>query len=130
MFPKNRTKNSSEVTFKMFIDYDKKSQVFYHNFFFEEYKYVLKIALNPPYDGNNDMEELELRISGDSGACLKFEKFDITRYVYLLFYELAGAIKILPVTAIKTKKYLKGPKQIYLQGHFFFISLIICRVMY
>ncbi|MFX0071515.1 MAG: hypothetical protein ACFFAO_10540 [Candidatus Hermodarchaeota archaeon] len=77
-----------DFCFKMYIDYDKKNQIFYHNFYFDEYKFVLKIALIPPLNGefgifNNDKKY----VFGNNSFDLKLEKFDLTKYVYLLYYE-------------------------------------------
>ena len=42
----------SELDFKMYIDFDPRINVFYHNFFFDEYNFVLKIALTPILNDN------------------------------------------------------------------------------
>jgi len=52
-----------------------------------KYKFVLKIAFSPPLNDNplrcyDNMKE----IFDVDGIDLKFEKFDITKYVYLLHY--------------------------------------------
>ena len=59
---------------KKHIDFDKSKQIFYDNFYFGENNMVLKI----PILGVKD------KISCDD---IKIEKFDITKYMYLLFYE-------------------------------------------
>ncbi|TKJ24100.1 MAG: hypothetical protein CEE43_00015 [Promethearchaeota archaeon Loki_b32] len=73
---------NSEVNFKMFIDFDPTSKVFYLNYFFDEYKSVLKIALTSSlYDNDNFWDN-----TANNGDCLDliYEKFDLTKYVYLL----------------------------------------------
>ena len=72
----------------MYIDFDPKKKVFYHNFFFEEFKFVLKIALTASFiyekkDYNKDIAE---SASGDN-VFLKYEKFELVKYIYLLSYE-------------------------------------------
>jgi len=75
---------NSEVKFKMFIDFDLTSKVFYHNYFFDEYKSVLKIALTPLLNDNDTFRDMTIT----SGDCLdlKFERFNLTKYVYLLHF--------------------------------------------
>jgi len=75
---------NSEVNFKMFIDFDPTSKVFYYNYFFDEYKCVLKIALTSPLYDNEDFWDN----TANNGDCLdlKYEKFDLTKYVYLLHF--------------------------------------------
>ena len=75
----------SDFKFKMYIDFDPNTKVFYHNYFFDEYKSVLKIALTPPLIDNDDFWD----IATNNGDCLdlKYEKFDLTKYVYLLHFQ-------------------------------------------
>jgi len=75
---------NSEFDFKMFIDFDPSNKVFYHNFFFDEYKSVLKIALTPLLNDNDNFWD----IITNNGDCLdlKYEKFDLTKYVYLIHF--------------------------------------------
>ena len=80
-----QVKNESE--FKKYIDFDPIKRICYHNYFFDEYKFVLKIAFSPPLNNNllgcyDNMKE----IFDVDGVDLKFEKFDFTKYVYLLHY--------------------------------------------
>lgn len=57
-----------------FIDYDSDNQVFYNNYYFKD-NLVLKIPLT-------GLWEVE------SNDCIpQIEKFDLTKYVYLLHYE-------------------------------------------
>jgi len=76
---------NSEFDFKIFIDFDPNYKVFYHNYFFEEYKSVLKIALTPPLNDNEDLWDN----ATNNGDCLdlKYEKFDLTKYKYLLHFQ-------------------------------------------
>jgi len=80
---KNSLKHS-EFDFKMFIDFDSINKVFYHNFFFDESKIVLKIALTPLLNDNDNFWD----ITTNNGDCLdlKYEKFDLTKYVYLIHF--------------------------------------------
>ena len=76
---------NSDFDIKIFIDFDPNFKVFYHNYFFDEYKIVLKIALTPPLIDNEDFWD----IATNNGDCLdlKYEKFDLTKYVYLLHFQ-------------------------------------------
>ncbi len=58
----------------MYIDFDKNKQVFYINLYFDDYNISLKISLTG----------IKNRISNDD---IKIEKFDLTKYVYLLHYK-------------------------------------------
>ncbi len=59
---------------KKFIDFDKRERIFYDNLYFGEYNIVLKI---PILGVENKVSYREI----------KLEKFDITRYLYLLHYK-------------------------------------------
>ncbi len=77
-----------EMEYKIFIDFDPTHKIFYYNFYFNEFKFVLKIAISPSlidkvYHCDDNLEE---RIS-ESAIVLKIEKFDLTKYVYLLHFE-------------------------------------------
>ena len=76
---------NSDFDIKIFIDFDPNFKVFYYNYFFEEYKIVLKIALTPPLNDNDDFWDN----ATNSGDCLdlKYEKFDLTKYKYLLHFQ-------------------------------------------
>ena len=76
---------NSDFDFKMYIDFDPNFKVFYHNYFFNEYKIVLKIALTPPLNDNDDFW-YNATNNGDR-LVFKYEKFDLTKYVYLLHLE-------------------------------------------
>ena len=92
MHHKKNEKNAgkdSDLKIKMYIDYDPNNQVFYHNFFFEEFNFVLKIVLVSPliYEKNNYNNDLEKDITNGSSISLKYERFDLTKYIYLLYYD-------------------------------------------
>ena len=77
-----------EMEYKMYIDFNPTDKIFYYNFYLNEFKFVLKIAISPSltdkvYHCDDNMEE---RIS-ESVIALKIEKFDLTKYVYLLHFE-------------------------------------------
>lgn len=55
------------------IDYDKTERTFYNNIYFRKYNLVLKMPL---FRVNNDT----------SYDRIKIEKFDLTKYIYLLHY--------------------------------------------
>ncbi len=54
-----------------FIDFDKSNNIFYNNFYLSDCKIVIKIHLT---SGKNSREEV------------KIEKFNLTKYTYLLSY--------------------------------------------
>jgi len=89
MHHKRNAGKDLDLKIKIYIDYDSNKQVFYYNFFFEEFNFVLKIALISPliYDENNYYKELEKDITDGSSISLKYERFDLTKYVYLLYYD-------------------------------------------
>ena len=78
-------KKTSKFWFKTYIDYDREKNVFYYNFFFEDCKFVLKIALTSNDNLNNVGDKDDMTSEDDIN--LKFEKFDITKYVYLQYYD-------------------------------------------
>ena len=77
------------LKFKMYIDYDRFNQGFYHNFYFDDYKFVLKIPLTPQInDGENDFDDnVNDARDSNNGFDVRLEKFDLTKYVYLLYFE-------------------------------------------
>ncbi len=89
MHYKKNVEKGSDLNIKMYIDYDSNKQVFYYNFFFEEFNFVLKIALISLliYEENNNYKDLEKIITGGSSIFLKYERFDLAKYVYLLYYD-------------------------------------------
>ena len=60
--------NSSKT--RKFIDFDKNRRQFYNNLYLDDAKLVIKIPL-----------------TGEKGEELKVEKFDLTKYTYLLSYD-------------------------------------------
>ena len=69
----NRTREKSSGT--MHLDYDKTNKTFYNNIYFKDCKCVLKMPL----------VELKTEVSRED---IKIEKFNLTKYVYLVHYEL------------------------------------------
>lgn len=57
---------------KMFLDFDKNSEKFYVNYFFEKFKIVLKVSL--------------IRDKGQEFV-IKFDKFNLTKYTFLVSFE-------------------------------------------
>jgi len=74
----------SEFDFKMYIDFDSTYKVFYHNFFLDEYNIVLKIALTPLL--NNDDNFWDITTNIEDCPDLKYKKFNLAKYVYLLHF--------------------------------------------
>ncbi len=84
IFDYMKTLNDSIFKFKMYIDYDPINKVFYHNFFFDEYSFVLKLALTPILNNNDNFWDIPTR--DEDCPDLKYEKFDLSQYVYLLHF--------------------------------------------
>ncbi len=61
-----------EDTISKFIDFDKIEKVLYNNLYMKDLKLVVKIPLNP---------------KDDPIKKIKIEKFDLTKYCYLLAYD-------------------------------------------
>ncbi|MHA2399271.1 MAG: hypothetical protein ACXADU_10345 [Promethearchaeota archaeon] len=59
------------VELRKFIDWDKFKNVFYNNFYLENYKIVIKMPLIPKKDKKSD---------------IKIKKFDLEKYTYLCSY--------------------------------------------
>jgi len=57
-----------------FIDFEKKQKVFYNNLYLNEEKIVIKIPLH-------------LSNNNDNGNGIKLDKFDLTKYTYLMSYD-------------------------------------------
>lgn len=55
----------------MFLDFDKREEIFYNNLYLEDYKIVVKIPIKPD-------ENIEKQV--------KIEEFDLAKYTYLLGY--------------------------------------------
>ncbi|MBD3194120.1 MAG: hypothetical protein GF317_03635 [Candidatus Lokiarchaeota archaeon] len=60
-------------TTNKFIDFDKSNELFYDNLYLNDEKIVIKI----PIHVNN----------GKNGADVKMDKFDLSKYTYLVSYE-------------------------------------------
>ena len=61
-----------DISFTMFLDWDKYKNRFYNNFYLDDYKFVIKMPL------------LTEKKNRDK---LKIKKFNLTRYTYLVSYE-------------------------------------------
>ncbi len=61
-----------DISFTMFLDWDKYKNRFYNNLYLDEYKFVIKMPL------------LTEKKNKDK---LKIKKFSLTRYTYLVSYE-------------------------------------------
>jgi hypothetical protein len=86
MFLKSKNSGTKlDLDFKMYVDFDLNIGVFYFNFYLVKYKFVLKIALSPPLNANENFGDNAI----NNGAYLdfKYEKFNLTKYTYLLHYE-------------------------------------------
>ena len=57
------------------MDFDKDNNIFYNNIYLDEYKIVVKMPLSKKKSSQEVKEDITI------------EKFDITKYVYLLAYE-------------------------------------------
>jgi len=61
---------------KKFIDFDKSKKLFFDNLYLIDEKFVIKI---PIVEKEKICEEINNKI--------KIEKFDLTKYIYLITYE-------------------------------------------
>ncbi len=84
-----KLEKNAELIFKMYIDFDWIKRVFYHNFYFDEFKFVLKITLTPSLanESGDPVEEYERSKERKNQCDLKWERFNLSKYVYLLYYE-------------------------------------------
>ncbi|MFO7796399.1 MAG: hypothetical protein ACQERB_13995 [Promethearchaeati archaeon] len=57
-----------------FIDFEKKQKVFYNNLYLNDEKIVVKIPIH-------------LNTNGHNGNGVKLDKFDLTKYTYLMSYD-------------------------------------------
>jgi hypothetical protein len=69
----------------MYIDYDPSFKVFYHNFFFDEYKIVLKIALTHTLKDKDNFWHIVTH--NEDCLDIKYEKFTLSKYVYLMHFK-------------------------------------------
>ncbi len=75
----------SDLEIKMFIDFDTPQKTFYYNLYLNRSKSVIKIAITPSLNnGNKILENIRNEILEEDFQSLKTEKFDISKYVYLL----------------------------------------------
>ena len=61
-----------EILIQKFIDWDKFENVFYNNFYLQNYKIVIKIPLVPRKSNKED---------------IKIKKFDLEKYTFLVSYD-------------------------------------------
>ncbi len=61
-----------EILIQKFIDWDKFKNVFYNNFYLQNYKLVIKIPLAPRKRNKDD---------------IKIKKFDLEKYTFLVSYD-------------------------------------------
>ena len=61
-----------QISIQKFIDWDKFKNVFYNNFYLENYKIVIKIPL-PSKEGPSDK--------------IKIKKFNLEKYTFLISYD-------------------------------------------
>jgi hypothetical protein len=61
-----------EIEIQKFIDWDKFKNVFYNNFYLQNYKIVIKIPLVPRKSNKED---------------IKIKKFDLEKYTFLVSYD-------------------------------------------
>jgi len=61
-----------EIIIQKFIDWDKFENVFYNNFYLQNYKIVIKIPLVPRKSNKED---------------IKIKKFDLEKYTFLVSYD-------------------------------------------
>jgi hypothetical protein len=61
-----------EFTISKFLDFDKNKKVFYDNIYLDNYRIVVKVPLTEKQKAEQDM---------------KINKFDLTKYTFLLSYD-------------------------------------------
>ena len=61
-----------EFTISKFLDFDKNKNVFYDNMYLDDYKIVVKLPLTEKQKAEQE---------------LKINKFDLTKYTFLLSYD-------------------------------------------
>jgi len=88
MISKSNGKTTIPPDIKPYIDYDKLNMIFYHNLYFEEHKFVLKIPLEPLFiKGSFKTDEHFLEKMNEEQENPRLEKFDLTKFVYILSYD-------------------------------------------
>ena len=66
------TIENDELAISKFLDFDKNKSIFYDNIYLDEYKIVVKVPLTDKQKAERDM---------------KINKFDLTKYTFLLSYD-------------------------------------------
>ena len=66
------TVKDDQISIQKFIDWDKFKNVFYNNFYLENYKIVIKMPLLPKKGQRDD---------------IKIKKFDLEKYTFLISYD-------------------------------------------
>jgi hypothetical protein len=61
-----------ELTISKFLDFDKYKEIFYDNMYLDDYKIVVKLPLTEKQKAGKD---------------IKINKFDLTKYTFLLSYD-------------------------------------------
>jgi len=61
-----------ELTISKFLDFDKYKEIFYDNMYLDDYKIVVKLPLTEKQKAGKDM---------------KINRFDLTKYTFLLSYD-------------------------------------------
>ena len=61
-----------QISIQKFIDWDKFKNVFYNNFYLENYKIVIKMALPSKEETSDD---------------IKIKKFNLEKYTFLISYD-------------------------------------------
>jgi hypothetical protein len=61
-----------ELTISKFLDFDKYKEIFYDNMYLDDYKIVVKLPLTKKQKAGKDM---------------KINRFDLTKYTFLLSYD-------------------------------------------
>lgn len=69
--------NMNRVT--KFLDFDKNKEVFYNNLYLNDENIVVKMPIF--LNGNGHNEE------GNNGNGVRLDKFDLTKYTYLMSYD-------------------------------------------
>ncbi|MFX1501144.1 MAG: hypothetical protein ACFFDH_09305 [Promethearchaeota archaeon] len=66
------TVKNDQISIQKFIDWDKFENIFYNNFYLENYKVVIKMPLLPKEGSKDEM---------------KIKKFNLEKYTYLISYD-------------------------------------------
>jgi len=66
------TIKNNQISLQKFIDWDKFENVFYNNFYLDNYKIVIKMPLLPKEELKNE---------------IKIKKFNLEKYTFLISYD-------------------------------------------